>query len=262
VALPNRTIIAGAQYDFLMAKTTPPITVRDLESDEDLAATLELEHQTWGPGFPECVPPALLRIGLHLGGVSAGAFLEDGTLAGFVYGLTGLDADGVPLHWSHMLAVRPELRNHGIGGLLKGYQRRVLTARGVPRMQWTYEPLEARNAHFNLNRLGCRVVAYQRNVYGDGGSSALHRGIGTDRFVVEVRLDGTVSPTPPADATVEVEIPADIQSLKAQDPDIARAWRRKTREAFEHYLALGYTVTAFQREASGRCCYLLSSPAP
>ena len=259
--LPNRAIIAGAQYDFPMTQTTPPITVRDLESDEDLAATVALERRTWGPDFPECVPPALLRIGLHLGGVSAGAFLENGNLVGFVYGLTGLDENGAPLHWSHMLAVRSDLRNHGIGGLLKTYQRRVLEARGVPRMQWTYEPLEARNAHFNLTRLGCRVVAYKRNYYGDGGTSDLHRGIGTDRFVVEVRLDGVASPLPSAEETVRIEIPADIQTVKAEDPERAREWRRKTRVAFEHYLEIGYTVVGFQREDSERCFYLLSSPA-
>ena len=238
--------------------------VRDLASDEDLAAAVALQNLTWGAEFPERVAPALLRIGRKLGGVSAGAFLDDGpqagTLAGFVFGLTGLDEAGRPLHWSHMLAVRPELRNQGIGQRLKAYQRRQLEARGVPRMQWTYEPLEARNAHLNLNRLGCRVVAYQRNVYGDGGASDLHRGIGTDRFVVELRLDGAETPVPIGGETVQVEIPADIQTVKREDPAAALRWRQETRAAFEHYLGRGYVVTGFER-AADRCRYLLSSPA-
>src|SRR5690606_28979184 len=99
-----------------------------------------------------------------------------------VFGLTGLE-HGRLVHWSHMLAVRPEWRDLGVGTRLKAYQREAVARLGVEVIYWSFDPLMARNAHLNLNRLGARVAEYVEDMYGATGST-LHAGLGTDRLVV------------------------------------------------------------------------------
>jgi predicted GNAT superfamily acetyltransferase len=158
------------------------VEIRPLREWEEYRACQDLQEEVWGEDFSEITPASILKIGQRLGGVSSGAFDPGGTLVGFVFGLTGSE-DGRPLHWSHMLAVRHERRGRGIGRKLKEHQRAVLLEAGVEEMTWTFDPLVARNAHFNLNRLGVEVVEYVPNMYGETGSR-LHRGLGTDRFRV------------------------------------------------------------------------------
>lgn len=246
------------------------IVVRSLDSHADLLACVALQQATWGKQFRELVPPAMLLVVENMGGILAGAF-DGGRLVGFVFGVTGLK-DGRLAHWSHMLAVDERLRDRGIGRRLKQYQRDRLAAMGVDRMYWTYDPLVARNAHLNLNRLGARVFEYVRDMYGDDPASTMDAVIGTDRFVVEWdlaappptsqdgqmdrRTDGQTdrgTDRPPiidleSDELPEIDplgvaIPADIHELTERRPDEARAWRAATRRAFEHYLPGGYRVT-------------------
>lgn len=263
------------------------LEIRPLESLQDLKACVALQEATWGEGFSERVPTAILRVGQILGGVSAGAFDEAGELVGFVFGLTGL-RDGELAHWSDMLAVRPGLRDTGLGRTLKAYQRDQVLGLGVAKMFWTFDPLQSRNAHLNLTRLGAVVREYRENMYGDS-DSPLHQGIGTDRFValwlldssrVETRLghsDGGPPPDRPDEAeivgavsaieireaaghpapasletlpdeeAVRVPIPSDVVSLKADHPELARAWREETRRVFKHYLGAGMEVCEFVR---------------
>ena len=157
--------------------------LRPFESWEEYRACEALQREVWGEEFAEIVPAGLLKVTRRVGGVASGAFDEEGRLLGFVYGITGLDDDGRPLHWSHMLGVRPDARDRGLGLRLKEHQRELLLERGVGEARWTFDPLVARNAHFNLNRLGVEVVDYQSDMYG-ASESKLHRGLGTDRFVV------------------------------------------------------------------------------
>src|SRR5689334_18372844 len=96
--------------------------IRDLNSLQDYADCVALQEATWGEGFSERVPTAILRVSQMIGGVAAGAFDDTGRMAGFVFGLTGI-RDGELVHWSDMLAVRKELRSQGIGEQLKQYQR-------------------------------------------------------------------------------------------------------------------------------------------
>lgn len=163
-------------------------TVRHFASLDDYRACIALQEEVWGDGFSERVPTAILKVGQELGGVSAGAFDPRGRLDGFVFGLTGLDGDNEPVHWSDMLAVRADVAGRGLATRLKWFQRRVVLDRGVTRMLWTFDPLRARNAHLNLNKLGAVVREYRENMYGETDSE-LHRGIGTDRFVALWRLD-------------------------------------------------------------------------
>jgi predicted GNAT superfamily acetyltransferase len=168
-----------------------------------------------------------------------------------------------------MLAVLPEYRNHGVGRRLKEYQRDVLRGLGVETIQWTFDPLVARNAHLNLNRLGAVVDAYVPDMYGDTGS-ALHA-FGTDRFIVSWAVSGAGSPRPlaqlpeswrrapaaqdaaPGSPVVRIEIPRDVEGMKVEE---ARMWRARTREAFVRVLGSGYRVAAFVPGAPA-CAYIL-----
>ena len=148
---------------------------------------MALQEETWGRGFSERVSPAILKVSQILGGVSAGAYDADDKLMGFVFGMTGV-VDGELAHWSDMLAVRPEARDRGLGRRLKAYQRDEMLALGVSKVFWTFDPLQARNAHLNFNRLGIVVRRYERDMYGQT-DSPLHRGIGTDRFIALWLID-------------------------------------------------------------------------
>ncbi len=272
--------------------TEAEITVRHLASDADYRACLDLQQAIWGEELLECVPPRIQKISQLVGGVAAGAFAADGRLLGFVWGLTGV-RKGRLAHWSHMLGVLPEARDLGLGRRLKQFQRESLLALGVEAVYWTFDPLESRNAHLNFNRLGVGVDEYVRDYYGAGETSHLHRGIGTDRFIVvwelageraakaaaghlpeapeqwdalpvanaELDANGVAAPVarPLADApALRVEVPASIQRLKAEHPELAARWRAGSRRAFEAALARGWTVRAFYHAAgSDRSFYVL-----
>ena len=184
------------------------VTIRPFASRADYDACVRLQREIWGEHFVDVVPATILMVSQRVGGVSAGAFDAEGRLLGFVFGISGI-CDGEPVHWSDMLAVRPEARGVGIGKRLKLHQRDRLLERGIRRVLWTYDPLVARNANLNLNGLGARPVEYVVNLYGDT-RSALHAGLDTDRFIVEWRLDyrapagkaraGTAAAPPDSDA--------------------------------------------------------------
>ncbi len=264
----------------------PPraLTIRPLENEREFENCLALQRETWGEDCHELVPPTMLMVSQKVGGIAAGAFDQNGRLVGFVYGLTGL-REGRPTHWSHMLAVTETLRGCGVGQQLKHYQREQLRRLGVEQIYWSYDPLVARNAHLNLNRLGASVVEYVQDMYGDNPDSKTDSVIGSDRLIVRWGLDGEPRPSPgipvglPSGALVtldpvipdaiaggeladeprvSIEIPPDIQELKGTRPDLARAWRVLTRRAFVHYLGRGYVVRGLERETSHwRCFYVL-----
>lgn len=163
------------------------LTIRHLSSLEDYEACTEFQEEVWGRGFSERVSGALLMIANRIGGLAAGAFDETGMLRGFVFGLTGV-VDGELVHWSDMLAVRDGVRDRGLGTRLKWYQRQEMLGLGVKLMQWTFDPLQGRNAHVNLNKLGTVCREYVQNMYGNT-DSPLHRGVGTDRLIAVWELD-------------------------------------------------------------------------
>ena len=163
------------------------LDIRPLDSIADYRACVRLQQETWGEGFSEQVPLAILKVSRILGGVATGAFDVQGRLVGFVFGMTGV-RHGEMVHWSDMLAVRREWRDLGLGTILKREQRREVMALGVRTMHWTFDPLQSRNAHMNLVRLGAVMREYEIDMYGESGSP-LHEGIGTDRFVVTWEMD-------------------------------------------------------------------------
>ena len=261
--------------------------IRELQTAADYLACVELQEATWGIGFGEKVSPGILKVTQKIGGIVAGAFDAQGRLEGFVFGLAGVK-DGEEVHWSHMLAVRQDLRNHGIGKQLKVYQRQQVLDRGIRTMFWTYDPLVARNAHLDLNKLGARVQEYVPNMYVDDPGSAVHAGIGMDRFIVKWDLtedeapEGFSRPTPgppphapvinvaagsglplptpavtPEQGPVRVQIPSDIQDIQESDLGLAAKWRESTRSAFEHYLASGYRVAQFYPDNDARAGFYI-----
>jgi predicted GNAT superfamily acetyltransferase len=221
------------------------VRIRPLRTAADYAACVELQRRIWGPAAADTVPPIVLLVSQQVGGIAAGAFAPTGRLLGCVFGLTGVRG-GRLVHWSHLLAVRPEARDRGIGRRLKQYQRARLRRLGISTMYWTFDPLVARNAHLNLNRLGARVDAYVRDLYGPAGEGPLDRAIGTDRFIVrwDLRRAGPRAPAGRRGA-VRVAIPPDIHALRDADPRAAARWRRATRAAFERALRRGYRVVGF-----------------
>ena len=182
-----------------------------------------------------------------------------------------------------MLAVRVEARGHHLGDRLKHFQRLRCLEIGVESMLWTFDPLVARNAHFNINRLGARAAEYIRDMYGSNTGSTLHGTMPTDRLIASWELRGA-TPLPDTDTdhvrresvhrdapivtpvdsdgaptfvdrpdapAVLVQIPREIQEVRGADPALALAWRRATRDAFTAYLRRGYAVTAFDRGDNG-----------
>lgn len=275
--------------------TTEPLAIRPLATLEEYRECVRLQEEIWGEGFSERAPVSLLKVSSRLGGVVAGAFDDQDRMAGFVFGMTGLEG-GRAVHWSDMLAVRPEYRNRGLGSRLKAFQRKALLERGIDTCYWTFDPLRARNAHLNFAKLGVVVREYQRQMYGDT-DSPLHRGIGTDRFValwllesdrVRRRIEALESGEgrgpvegglPPETAaalegdpggehlspgeprlgheaeTLTVAVPTRIEPLLEETPELAVAWREATRAAFEAYLPRWEVVELLRDEPLSR--YLL-----
>jgi predicted GNAT superfamily acetyltransferase len=259
------------------------VVIRRVETLAEYDECVRIERETWGETFTEVVSATVLRISQEMGGVTAAAFAPDGAMLGFVFGITGV-RNGELAHWSDMLAVRPAAQGLGIGKRLKHFQREQLLPLGVRRMYWTYDPLVARNAHLNIERLGARAAEYRVNFYGEDTGSVVHAGLGTDRFIVEWDFE-TAAPleTPqaygapianplegdvpvkillPDEPSVRILVPPDIFAVLGAAPEIARAWRSTTRRAFEWYLARGWSVAGFRRDdKSGFPAYILTNPS-
>lgn len=271
------------------------IEIRPLAEPDEFQACVELQCETWGEGFSDVVPPSILKVSQRVGGVALGAFTPGRRMVGFVFGLTGVERGGRVVHWSDMLAVRPEARNIGVGRRLKEEQRKMVRELGGDVIYWTFDPIVARNAHLNLNRLGAGISEYVVDMYGITDSS-LHGGVPTDRLIVawpthddEIAgrlseseralssLDCCQSPVVTGDwiaeATgvtilphcVRVEIPADGETLLLTNPEEALRWRMSVREGMRWALASGYTASAFLATSGdpgeGKGFYILSRAA-
>ena len=273
------------------------MTIRPLTTLEDCRQVAELEKSVWGyTDAEDVVPPPVLIVSIKRGGILLGAFEASGEMTGFVYSIPGLK-DGRPMQWSHMLGVVASARSSGLGTELKLAQRRAALDMGLDLIEWTYDPLQAMNAHLNFAKLGVVVEEYEENIYGTS-SSPLHAGTPTDRFVAEWRLrephverriapgalvvrDASVAATPvvnpsrdgerwiqPGEARlglderrVLVEIPIGFTEMMGSAPELALAWRMATRRVFQHYFGRGYRAVDFflSREAR-RGQYLLALP--
>ena len=269
--------------------------IRPLKTLDDCRNVVRLEKTVWGYTDAEDVVPApVLIVSIKRGGVLLGSFDDSGEMTGFVYSIPGWK-DGRPTQWSHMLGVVPRARLSGLGRALKLAQREATLAMGIDLVEWTYDPLQALNAHLNFTKLGVVVEEYEENIYGES-SSPLHRGSPTDRFValwnlrephVERRIsaagplirDASVAAAPVVNPSkpgpwlepvegelnhtlrrVLVEVPVGFSDLQIALPDLALEWRMTTRLIFQTYLGRGYRVVDFflSREAR-RGHYLLAA---
>jgi predicted GNAT superfamily acetyltransferase len=273
------------------------IQIRDLTTIEEFRQVVALEQAIWGytdPGDIVTVPVFIFTV--HRGATLLGAITPDGRMVGFAYAVVGMK-DGRAMQWSHMAGVLPEFRG-GLGYRLKLAQRERALRQGLDLIEWTFDPLQAMNAHFNFAKLGGVSEEYAVNFYGES-TSALHRGTPTDRLVlswkitephVVRRLDQAglraraheVAEAPIAnpstidgkwrkasainlaldDRRVWIEIPTGFTDMQQQAPERALQWRMDLRELFQAYFAKGYRAVDFllQREAGfGR--YLLAKPA-
>ncbi len=272
-------------------------TIRPLQSILDIRQAIALEQEIWGESTPEdAVGVPLFVASLKRGAVLLGAF-EEGRLIGFVYSFPGLK-DGRPMHWSHMLGVRPARRASGVGRALKLEQRRRCLAMGINLMEWTFDPLVTINAHLNFRRLGVVVEEFVPDVYGES-ASPLHRGAPTDRFIaqwwmasprVESLIAGedrspdeipwrdlpcvtdvvlrngwlacTGADLARREPAITVAVPARFTDMLAERPDEARAWRMLTRDVFQSYLSRGYRAADFAfAKGAGHGLYLLEAGA-
>ena len=237
------------------------IQVRKCGALEEFHCCVELQRQIWGEADLEVEPVTAFVLAAHTGGQVLGAF-EDGRMIGYTLAVVGL-RDGVPYLHSHMTGVLRDYRDRGVGRMLKLWQREEALSRGIRLIQWTFDPLELRNAHFNLNRLGAISRQYLPNLYGTT-TSPLHRGLATDRLLVEWRLDSpraiaaiqNLAPEPAA-VPARIELPPELEQWQQENaPGVVKVQAR-LREEFTRWFAKGYAAVAF-RTGPGHRGYCLT----
>jgi len=261
------------------------IAIRPITNIADLSRVEAIQRDVWLlPDDLMVVPTHLLKAVADLGGVLLGAYNVDAEVVGFVFGFLA-HHHGHYSHHSHMMGVLPGYQNLGIGRRLKLAQREAVLAQGLETITWTVDPLESRNAHLNVNKLGVVCNTYIRDMYGEM-VDGLNVGLPSDRLLVEWHLrsrrvmqrlqqavvapsldhaltegallvdpdgiaDGSqstasLSGSDRTNATL-VQIPFDFQRLREDDPAGAIQWRLRTRSALESLFADGCVVTALVR---------------
>lgn len=228
------------------------ITVSVLTDHDQFRDAVDLQRAIWGFADIELLPVRLFVVATKVGGQALGAYDGD-RMIGFCLAIPGLKAGGKSYLHSHMLGVLPGYSNRGVGRALKLAQREEALARGVELIEWTFDPLETKNAYFNLERLGAIIRRYVPNQYGTT-SSPLHGGLPTDRCIAEwwidtERVHATVNGRPAARPAIEasIAVPNNIGELKKLDPRQAREIQQGIGERFQKLFAMGLTVIGFER---------------
>ncbi|MGH9715317.1 MAG: GNAT family N-acetyltransferase [Candidatus Acidiferrales bacterium] len=235
------------------------IQVRRCSDLSEIEECVRVQDIVWGHEIS--VPVPMFVAVRHAGGQILGAF-EGAKMVGFTQGLIGLrnlparsgsaQQVGSPFIYSHMTAVLPEYRDRGVGRSLKLFQRQDALKRGIDLVEWTFDPLELKNAHFNLVKLGAIVRRFIPDCYGITGSP-LHAGIPTDRLLAEwwlasERVKSILADDPPPSGgnAVRISLPADISDRKSKDRDAAIRIQSEAREQFQKWLSQGYSATSVE----------------
>jgi predicted GNAT superfamily acetyltransferase len=247
----------------------PEFDIRICNSFEELDLCVALQMATWGYDPLDVIPRRLFTVAQRIGGQVIGAFTPEDTLAGFALALPAVRAEMTFLH-SHMLAVRPEFRNAGLGRRLKLAQRQDALARGIRLMEWTFDPLEIKNSFFNIEKLGAITRSYTRNFYGVS-TARIQGGRPTDRLHAEWWLDSNrvteaIAGRRPPRSTVElrIQLPHQVMQWKesAEGADQAMALQTANYKKFADAFARGLAVTGFSRDEQGNGYFELSRWSP
>jgi predicted GNAT superfamily acetyltransferase len=248
---------------------------------DEMQACVDLQIATWGYDESDVIPRKTFLLAQKIGGQVIGAFetgIEEAankgskekreTLVGFAMSLPGLKSTlrgPQPYIHSHMLAVRPSHRNRGLGVRLKWEQRLEALSRGIRHMEWTFDPLEIKNAFINIHRLGATSREYRVNFYGVS-SSRLQGGLPTDRLLADWELDSPRvealhARRPAAACTIEerILVPASIEKWKASEATRKRAFdvQFENRQKFQQAFSRGLAVLDFSLDAEGNGVYEL-----
>jgi predicted GNAT superfamily acetyltransferase len=239
------------------------VVVRRCYTIDEMKACVALQQDVWNFSDAELVPLRMFVVADKVGGQVIGAF-EGDQLISFILAVPGARSGRPYLH-SHMLAVREAYRNAGLGRRMKLAQRDDALARGFELIEWTFDPLEIKNAYLNLEKLGALARRYNINQYGIT-SSPLQGGLPTDRLVAEWWLRSRRVQTlletgkrPPVQPEVSISVPAQIYDWKASPTDRARAAevQARNREQFLRAFAKELTLLGFERDARGNGTFLL-----
>jgi predicted GNAT superfamily acetyltransferase len=227
----------------------PDILIRPLQNVEEMSVGVKLQHFIWGYSAIDTVPDQMFIVAKESGGQVLGAF-HKGDPVGFALAFAAIHGRTPYLH-SHMVGVVPEFQNQGVGRLLKLAQRDDAITRGIDLIEWTFDPLQLKNAHFNLVRLGAVVRRYIPNFYGQT-SSPLHAGLPTDRLVAEwwvnsKRVQAALNNQAYIPKSSElISIPVAINQICASDPPRAEEIQSSIRRQFESHFAAGRAAVSFE----------------
>jgi predicted GNAT superfamily acetyltransferase len=251
------------------------VVLRSCEGFDELDACVQLQIETWGYNDGDVIPRRLFTVAQRIGGQVIGAF-EGRAMVGFAMSLPGVKsgkANGElprPYLHSHMLAVKADYRNAGIGRKLKLYQRDEALSRGISLMEWTFDPLEIKNAFLNIHKLGVVVRSYTPNFYGVS-SSRLQGGLPTDRLHAEWWMDservkailnGSFNKPPEIQETIVV--PKEVGEWKSSATGVSRAMavQAENRERFLDAFARGLAVVGFRVDKEGNGAFDLARQEP
>jgi predicted GNAT superfamily acetyltransferase len=239
------------------------VVLRRCHGLEELRACVGLQKEVWNFTDAELVPLRMFVVADKVGGQVMGAF-EGDHMVGFALSVPGTRSGHVYLH-SHMLAVRKDHRNGGLGRRLKLLQREDALARGIELIEWTFDPLEIKNAYLNIEKLGAITRRYNINQYGIT-SSPLQGGLPSDRLIAEWWLKSKRVETllgtgknPAFTSESGIEVPAQIYEWKAAAETRAKAQQvqERNREQFLRAFGGGLAALGYERDAEGNGKFLL-----
>ncbi len=239
------------------------LMIRKINNLEEMSSCVALQKEVWNFSDAELVPLRMFIVAEKIGGQVIGAF-HDGKLVAFALSIPGARGGHSYLH-SQMLAVRAEYRNKGLGQRIKLVQREDAMARGFELIEWTFDPLEIKNAYLNIERLGAIARRYSVNQYGLT-SSPLQGGLPSDRLVAEWWLKSkrveyllrSVS-WPGFEIAKTIAVPAEIYGWKASPGTrhLAQEVQDRNRKDFVEGFSLGLAVLRYERDSQGNGKFLL-----